>query len=197
MSILFKNILLAVLSFAVAIMLFSCKSTPKETAQLNVEQTGVLDLKKDLVRDGNTLKFNVSSILFAYKSTSIIDDRGALGFIHNFSKKCDKKGLRYTISVIGHTDTRGSEDENQILSEKRSEKIVSLLQNKGVSKEKLAGLGKGESDPISTFKVSPENVSYKDGTFFKQVEKQHQLNRRVVFEFKFIDAPPKVNVVLP
>ena len=175
-----KNIFLFIL-FLLSIGLFTCKSTPKKVATLNVEQTGILDLKKDLIRAGNTLKFNIDSILFAYNSTSIVEDHGALDFIYNFSQKCDKNNLTYTIKVVGHTDVQGSEFRNQILSEKRAKKIVSLLEKRGILANNLTFEGKGETEPTSK------------GTLIAN----HRLNRRVVFEFKFIEAPPQIKVILP
>ena len=196
-----QNFILFILCFLFSVAIFSCRSTPKKNATLDVEQTEVLDFKKDLIREGNTLKFSIKSILFAYKSTSIIDDRGALDFIYNFSQKCDQNDLTYTIKVIGHTDTRGSEAENQILSEQRAKKIISLLEKRGVIIDNhVAFEGRGETEPIiadnENEEISASNSSKEKSLFLKN-ESQHQANRRVVFEFKFIKAPPRVNVILP
>ncbi len=55
-----------------------------------------------------------------------------------------------TIEVGGHTDTRGSEEYNQILSEKRAEAVKSVLIQNGISSERLLAKGYGELRPISS-----------------------------------------------
>ncbi len=66
--------------------------------------------------------------------------------------------------IIGYTDERGSEAYNQVLSEKRAKKLYQILLGKGISKEKMNYMGKGEADPV-----------VKDA----QTEDEHQQNRRV------------------
>lgn len=55
-----------------------------------------------------------------------------------------------TIEVGGHTDARGSEEYNQILSEKRAEAVKSVLIQNGISPERLLAKGYGKSRPISS-----------------------------------------------
>ncbi len=53
------------------------------------------------------------------------------------------------ISVVGHTDSRGSETYNQDLSERRAATIASMLQSR-YPDAKVTSVGMGESTPIAS-----------------------------------------------
>ena len=69
------------------------------------------------------------------------------------------------ILIIGHTDAVGSDAANQRLSEGRAKAVCDDLIMRGVSAERIASEGKGESEPIAT----------------NDTEEGRQLNRRVEF----------------
>jgi len=71
------------------------------------------------------------------------------------------------VTLIGHTDPVGSDEANQILSERRAEKLASFLMDQGFMGE-IETLGKGESEPF--------NVD--DPTAY-DTETLHQMHRRV------------------
>ena len=54
------------------------------------------------------------------------------------------------IEVGGHTDTRGSEEYNQRLSERRAEAVKNELIGNGVLPDRIKAVGYGESRPISS-----------------------------------------------
>lgn len=54
------------------------------------------------------------------------------------------------VLVEGHTDDRGSESENQTLSERRAEAVVAYLVSKGLAAERFDTIGYGESQPIES-----------------------------------------------
>jgi outer membrane protein OmpA-like peptidoglycan-associated protein len=55
-----------------------------------------------------------------------------------------------TIEVGGHTDTRGSEEYNQRLSEQRAQAVKNELIRNGVMDRRINAVGYGESRPISS-----------------------------------------------
>ncbi len=67
------------------------------------------------------------------------------------------------VEVAGHTDSTGTEDYNQGLSERRASSVTQYLQARGVMDQRLITLGMGELRPVA------DNASA-DG---------RQLNRRV------------------
>lgn len=71
------------------------------------------------------------------------------------------------MEIRGHTDSKGSDDYNQALSERRAEAVVAALRQRGVAREASAH-GFGETQP-----VAPNEVGGKDNPGGRQ------LNRRV------------------
>ncbi|MBV5318273.1 MAG: OmpA family protein [Desulfobulbaceae bacterium] len=55
-----------------------------------------------------------------------------------------------TIRVEGHTDTRGSAESNQQLSERRAISVKNALAQQGVDTRRVEAIGYGESQPISS-----------------------------------------------
>jgi outer membrane protein OmpA-like peptidoglycan-associated protein len=55
---------------------------------------------------------------------------------------------RTFVDVLAHTDTSGSDQVNQALSDKRAAAVATYLANHGVSKSRLASHGLGESVPL-------------------------------------------------
>lgn len=64
-----------------------------------------------------------------------------------------------TIRVEGHTDSKGSEDYNQVLSEKRAEAVKYALVQRGVNSGRIQTVGFGESQPISSDDAANRRVS--------------------------------------
>jgi OOP family OmpA-OmpF porin len=54
------------------------------------------------------------------------------------------------INVVGHADSRGNDDYNQGLSERRAATVGSYLVSKGVSPSLITTSGRGESDPVAS-----------------------------------------------
>lgn len=54
-----------------------------------------------------------------------------------------------TIIVSGHTDSTGSEELNQVLSERRANAVKNILQQNGVMSSRITTVGFGESSPIA------------------------------------------------
>lgn len=75
------------------------------------------------------------------------------------------------IELGSHTDSRGSVDYNQELSQKRAESVVNYLISKGISKSRLVAKGYGESKPIN---------KCIDGVTC--TEEEYQQNRRTTFK---------------
>ena len=55
-----------------------------------------------------------------------------------------------TILVEGHTDSRGSEQYNQQLSERRADAVKRALVQQGVDSRRVEAVGYGETQPISS-----------------------------------------------
>jgi outer membrane protein OmpA-like peptidoglycan-associated protein len=74
------------------------------------------------------------------------------GFYSTMDKVADVV-IRYgktTLTIVGHTDSKGSAEYNQKLSEQRALSVAQYLESKDVNPVRLATLGKGETDPIAS-----------------------------------------------
>jgi outer membrane protein OmpA-like peptidoglycan-associated protein len=54
------------------------------------------------------------------------------------------------ITVEGHTDDRGSEAENQLLSQRRAESVRNFLMSNGIPGNQIRAVGVGESRPVAS-----------------------------------------------
>lgn len=83
------------------------------------------------------------------------------------------------VELGGHTDTRGDEKDNQILSENRAKAVHDYLLSKGIPQANLSYKGYGESEPI----IADDKIN----TLKSEDEKEaaHQQNRRT--EYKIIE----------
>lgn len=80
------------------------------------------------------------------------------------------------IELAGHTDTRGSVTDNQILSQNRAKSVVDYLISHGIDKSRLEYAGYGEAKPL----ISDGEISKMQSKTDK--EDAHQQNRRTEFK---------------
>jgi outer membrane protein OmpA-like peptidoglycan-associated protein len=73
---------------------------------------------------------------------------GAAGNLNKLVAFLNKYPDRSVI-IQGYTDSVGSEDYNQRLSERRADSVKSYLAEQGISSMRLSALGKGRSDPVA------------------------------------------------
>ena len=57
-----------------------------------------------------------------------------------------------TVSIVGHTDSIGSEGYNQKLSERRANSVAGFLSSKGMNRGVMQVSGRGESQPVASNK---------------------------------------------
>jgi outer membrane protein OmpA-like peptidoglycan-associated protein len=61
-----------------------------------------------------------------------------------------QKFNKTVVDVYGHTDSSGSDDYNQDLSQRRAVAVATVLANQGVDQRRFFIEGRGESDPIAS-----------------------------------------------
>lgn len=54
------------------------------------------------------------------------------------------------VLIVGHTDSKGSEEYNQRLSERRANSAAEYLVEQGLRASRITTRGKGESEPVAT-----------------------------------------------
>ncbi len=61
-----------------------------------------------------------------------------------------KKYPKMTVEIIGHTDSVGSMDYNQNLSQRRSIAVINWLVKKGIEKGRMTAVGYGSTQPVAS-----------------------------------------------
>jgi len=61
-----------------------------------------------------------------------------------------KEDTARKVLIEGHTDSVGSDEFNQTLSENRAQSVQSALMQRGVTSEQISAIGKGESTPVAS-----------------------------------------------
>ncbi len=88
------------------------------------------------------------------------------------------------VEISSHTDSKGTEEYNMELSQKRAESVVNYLISKGISPDRLKAKGYGESQPIAP-NTFPDGRDNPEG---------RQKNRRT--EFRVIGLLPQYSEII-
>ena len=118
---------------------------------------------------GATDPVSFEPALFGFDQFAISDDS---------KRKIDKvfaylsSNKDVSVEIYGHTDSKGPEEYNERLSKKRAEAAVEYLVAKGISRDRLKAVAKGELHPIAS-NENPDKTDNPEG---------RRLNRRVEFK---------------
>lgn len=85
------------------------------------------------------------------------------------------------IELSSHTDSRGSDEYNQKLSQRRAESAKRYLVKKGIVEDRIRAVGYGETQVLN-----------KCANGVECTEEEHQYNRRT--EFKIIEGPQTIEI---
>ncbi len=115
----------------------------KQAAELEEELEGA---EIERVGEGIQITFD-SGILFDFDSSGLRPEaRENLSTLATSLQEYPNTEL----TVVGHTDSRGSDAYNQALSEQRANSAVQYLINQGISRSRITMMGKGETEPVAT-----------------------------------------------
>lgn len=110
------------------------------------------------------------------------------------------------IELASHTDSRDSDERNDILSQKRAQSVVDYLISRGIDPERLVARGYGERVPRVLAKdITKEGYTFIAGTTLSDSiinllpsasvkEAAHQMNRRSEFSILRNDFVPKTRI---
>jgi len=141
-------------------------STKGLTETTHLVQDFVLDVipEEDVVIEG--IEYDLNKTTLRPKSMEILDK------IYDYLILNDN----FSIEINAHTDTRGTDKANQILSQGRAQSCVTYLIAKGITKDRLLPTGYGETRPL----ISDEEIA-KLVPKSPEFEAAHQKNRRTAF----------------
>jgi outer membrane protein OmpA-like peptidoglycan-associated protein len=114
---------------------------------------------------------NLYTIEYLFSSKEVILSKAAIQKLNAIVVKL-KENPKTTLEIISHTDSNGDTKANQSLTLKQSNIIAKYLISKGINKNRIKSMGKGEDELLNTCK---------DGT--KCSELEHKENRRTEFKF--------------
>jgi len=107
-----------------------------------------------VVRDAN---HHITSLtLFVpYHFRGYTLDTDSKALLYDYAKEL--RATTSTITIIGHTDSKGRRAYNQELSLKRAGTVKALFVNYGIEEERISIEGRGESEPIADSKKPAAN----------------------------------------
>ena len=124
--------------------------TPPDTSGATLLPASVaLEDQGDMSEEACVGRFEILSktgnIFFASGSTRL-DDK-SIPLLENLYDIVDRcPGFR--LEIAGHTDSIGTDGENQIISERRAASVRAWLMDKGIATDRLSAVGYGESQPM-------------------------------------------------
>jgi len=112
------------------------------------EMEGVLAEQDRLRRNQEQLQVVMASDVM-FSSGSAMLQPGAQDKLRRFAEVLNRYP-RTTVQVIGHTDSRGTEESNDELSRRRARAVADELVADGVSSSRITTLGRGATKPVAT-----------------------------------------------
>ena len=118
-----------------------------DASQLRADslETQLADLKLKKTERG--LVLTLGDVLFDTGQATLT--QGAYGTLDRLAKALQEQSGR-TVLIEGHTDNVGSDESNQGLSERRAQSVQSALAQRGVGRNQITAVGKGEHSPIAS-----------------------------------------------
>lgn len=113
--------------------------------QLAAAQQQLAELQARRTERG--LMVTLSDVLFDTGQATLKPGAGlALDRLANYMRQ----NPQTKILIEGHTDSVGSEEYNQALSQRRAEAVASALESRGVPADSIRALGRGKDFPVAT-----------------------------------------------
>jgi len=160
-----KTIALAALA-----LLAACQTAPKKPA-FSKQQVAVL-VAQGFKPVGDNYELGIADkVLFAVDQSDLPPEGAAV--VDKLAKALSGVGISGAM-VEGHTDSTGSDEYNQALSERRANTVKEALAKGGLSPNGVRAKGFGEGDPVES----------------NDTEEGRAQNRRVVVVVTPLDAVP-------
>lgn len=124
----------------------------EEIVQIAKKSRELKDLEVKKVKVGNEklLLLNTSKYIYFGSNQHKVKSKRQLGKILNLLQGIEKVKL----TLIGHTDSKGNDVYNQLLSELRAKEVYEIFRKNGISKNQLDYIGYGEEQPLVSNKTS-------------------------------------------
>ncbi|NQY68829.1 MAG: OmpA family protein [Flavobacteriales bacterium] len=168
---------------------------------VGVTESGPVKSDKDLELISIVVPIALPNIEYAYASYELLE-RSKESLMDLVETLVNHPEI--TIELRAHTDFRGSESNNKVLSLKRAKSVVGFLKEKGIASARLTPKGYGESSPRRVSKKIAATTGFNEGDLLTEEflgprsragdphwEEGMQLNRRTEFFILRTDYAPK------
>ena len=162
-----KDLTLGMLSLQFGFKTQSSETKPLKSNQVSMGN-GIIHTKRVITKvtlDETLIHFETNSYDLTMKSQALLTELAAF--------LASNPDMWQGLEIEGHTDLRGGEEYNTILSVKRANSVYKTMKEVAMPNDRIIFLGKGKNVPVDT--------TISDESFAK--------NRRV--ELKFIDVSDK------
>ena len=124
-------------------------------------------------------KLDYSGVInFEYDKADLKKDKETESTLAEF-KKFLSEHPNVNIEVEGHTDSRGTDEYNRDLSDRRAASVRKWLVDNGIAQDRITSVGKGEDSPRV---AEPEACNDQEPKDTAPCEQTWGVNRRVVFQ---------------
>jgi OOP family OmpA-OmpF porin len=107
------------------------------------------DTIKGALVDAVGCAYKLRGVDFAFDSAELGGDAEAI--LDEVAERLTNESFQdVTITIEGHTDSRGDEAYNRDLSQRRAQAAGDYLAAKGVAEDRITVIGRGESSPLAT-----------------------------------------------
>ena len=132
------------------------KPAPKPIVKTVIKQAPPIIQRVEVVRPAPAVKKSrtihktlAGGSHFASNSASLTyEGKNALNRLAN--DLLNDRVVIHNISIVGHTDSVGSVQSNQRLSEQRANSVANYLSSRGLNRGLMTVIGKGETQPIAS-----------------------------------------------
>ncbi len=125
---------------------FGQSATPMVITK-TVEVIKEVQVVKEVIKEVNknvVISSTRSETLFSNNSSLLMSTKSLEGPLDML-----KKDAKLKVRIVGHTDSTGSAEYNQWMSELRAKSVVDYFMSNGIAPSRITALGRGEDDPIA------------------------------------------------
>nr|WP_314657461.1 OmpA family protein [uncultured Fusobacterium sp.] len=140
-------VMLFLLVFSLPALALSRENERRETLRINAMELKEIDITSTEKPKQITIVLDERSVHFGFNKSEVGPEFNSL--LNNLKEFIEEND--YVVTIVGHTDSIGSNKYNFGLSERRAESAKKRLIELGLSPERILGIeAKGEEEPIAT-----------------------------------------------
>jgi outer membrane protein OmpA-like peptidoglycan-associated protein len=157
-------------SFGKGTKAFKYKLLKADVNKLNQIETNDITLAFNTFKKGTGNELRVIEYIVYSLGKSAIEKPAEV--VLNKVVAIMKENPKVRLEITSHTDSQGDDATNLALSEKRNQAVIAYIVAKGIKKNRISGVGKGET-----------MIRNRCHNNVECLDKEHEYNRRTEFNF--------------